>query len=270
MHGRAFGFHRAMDHAGAVLGPLLAWALLAWPKLTPDGVILWSVAPGVIAVGAVVWAMRGGTGKGEGGRGKASQDGQRATGNGQRPAAPATAASTVFFLIVGFAFVRFPETLLLLRLQDVGVPVALVPLVWAGLHVVRTSLSYSGGQWSDRVGPGRAMVVGWLIYCAVCVGLATSTAAVGAVGWFLVFGFVAVLTESPERAFVAGFVTGGGTGRRFGVYHASVGVAALLGGLVFGLVYSRLGGPWALGGSAVGGAVLCVMLLMARGPRGAG
>jgi MFS family permease len=138
------------------------------------------------------------------------------------------------------------------------------------LHVVRTSLSYSGGQWSDRVGPGRAMVVGWLIYCAVCVGLATSTAAVGAVGWFLVFGFVAVLTESPERAFVAGFVTGGGTGSRFGVYHASVGVAALLGGLVFGLVYSRLGGPWALGGSAVGGAVLCVMLLMARGPRGAG
>jgi hypothetical protein len=113
-------------------------------------------------------------------------------------------------------------------------------------------------------------VVGWLIYCAVCVGLATSAAPVGAVGWFLVFGFVAVLTESPERAFVAGFLRGGGTGSRFGVYHASVGVAALLGGLVFGVVYSRVGGPWALGASAAGGAVLCAMLLMARGPRAGG
>jgi hypothetical protein len=176
----------------------------------------------------------------------------------------------VFLLIVGFAFVRFPETLLLLRLQDVSVPVAVVPLVWAGLHVVRTSLSYAGGKWSDRVGPGRAMVVGWLIYCAVCVGLATSSAPMGAVGWFLVFGFVAVLTESPERAFVAGFLRGGGTGSRFGVYHASVGVAALLGGLVFGVVYSRVGGPWALGASAVGGAVLCVTLLVAPGARAAG
>jgi MFS family permease len=173
-------------------------------------------------------------------------------------------------LIVGFAFVRFPETLLLLRLQDVGVPVAAVPLVWAALHVVRTSLSYSGGKWSDRVGPGRAMVVGWLIYCAVCVGLATSTAVVGAVGWFLVFGFVAVLTESPERAFVAGFLSGGGTGSRFGVYHASVGAAALLGGLLFGVIYSRVSGPWALGVSAVGGVALCATLLVAPGARAAG
>jgi MFS family permease len=278
MHGRAFGFHRAMDHAGAVLGPLVAWALLAGPNLTPDGVILWSIVPGVLAVGAVLWAMRTGRGNGEGGRGEASQGGQRAAGNGQRSAAPAAtpaaghgaSPSMVFLLIVGFAFVRIPETLLLLRLQDVGVPVAMVPLVWAGLHVVRTSLSYSGGTWSDRVGPGRAMVVGWLIYCAVCVGLATSSAPIGAVGWFLVFGFVAVLTESPERAFVAGFLGGTGTGSRFGVYHASVGVAALLGGLVFGVVYSRVGGTWALGASAAGGAVLCAMLLMARGPRPAG
>jgi hypothetical protein len=260
MHGRAFGFHRAMDHGGAVLGPLLAWVLLAGAKLTPDGVILWSVVPGVVAVVAAVWAMR------------TTGDVRRETGSVKRPAAPASgpaaSSSLVFLLIVGFALVRFPETLLLLRLQDVGVPVALVPLVWAALHVVRTSLSYTGGKWSDRVGPGRAMVVGWLIYAAVCLGLATSTAAVGAVGWFLVFGFVAVLTESPERAFVAGFVGGGGTGSRFGVYHASVGVAALLGGLVFGEVYSRVGGSWALGASAVGGAVLVAVLLLRRGSTG--
>lgn len=266
MHGRAFGFHRAMDHAGAVLGPLLAWALLAGPKLTPDGVILWSVAPGVIAVGAVVWAMRG-VGEGNAGSGSVEDESPAPGTSRGREGEGRSSALLTFLLIIAFAFVRFPETLLILRLQDVGVPVALVPLVWAGLHVVRTSLSYTGGKWSDRVGPGRAMAVGWLIYCAVCVGLATSTAAMGAVGWFLVFGFVAVLTESPERAFVAGFLRGGGTGSRFGVYHASVGVAALLGGLVFGVAYARVGGPWALGASGVGGAALVVVLL-ARGGRG--
>ncbi len=261
IRGRAFGFHRTMDHAGAVIGPLVAWALLAGAGLTPDGVILWSVAPGVVAVGAVMWAMKGGTGKGEGGT----------VENAARPADPPTtteargrSSAVVFLLIVGFALVRFPETLLLLRLQDVGVPVAAVPLVWAGLHVVRTTTSYSGGHLSDRAGPGRAMVMGWLIYCAVCLGLATSSAGVGAVGWFLVFGFVAALTESPERAFVAALAGGGTTGRGFGVYHASVGGAALLGGLVFGTLYARLGGPAALGLSAAGAGLLAVLLLTRR------
>ncbi len=261
IRGRAFGFHRAMDHAGAVVGPLLAWALLTGAGLTPDGVILWSVAPGIIAVGAVVWAMKGRTGKAEGGT----------VENAAPPAdSPTTAeargrsSAVVFLLIVGFALVRFPETLLLLRLQDVGVPVAAVPLVWAALHVVRTTTSYSGGHFSDRAGPRRAMLIGWLIYGAVCVGLATSTAALGAVGWFLVFGFVAALTESPERAFVAAFVSGGGTGSRFGVYHASVGMAALAGGLVFGIAYARLGGPMALGLSGAGAGVLVLLLLTRR------
>ncbi len=260
IRGRAFGFHRAMDHAGAVVGPLLAWALISRAGLTPDGVILWSVAPGMVAVGAVVWAMRAtGKGKGEGGT---AENVKRETGDVDGRVS--TPPSLVFLLIVGFALVRFPETLLLLRLQDVGVPVALVPLVWAALHVVRTSTSYSGGHFSDRAGPRRAMLIGWLIYGAVCVGLATSTAALGAVGWFLVFGFVAALTESPERAFVAAIASGGGTGSRFGVYHASVGAAALAGGLVFGTAYARLGGPMALGLSGAGAGVLALLLVSRR------
>ena len=259
MRGRAFGFHRAMDHSGAVVGPLLAWVLLSVAGLTPDGVILWSVVPGVIAVGVAAWALR-------------------SAGNGQREARdsePVTAADSiapdrprsplfVFSLVVWFSFARFPETLLLLRLQDLRLSVALVPLVWAALHVIRTAGSYPGGKLADAFGPRRVMLGGWVLYALVCLGLATAPNALAGVGWFLVFGFVAALTESPERAFVAAVARNGKTGSGFGVYHAGVGIAALAGGLVFGTAYARMGGPMALGLSAGTAGVLAVLLLALR------
>jgi len=259
MRGRAFGFHRAMDHSGAVVGPLLAWVLLSVAGLTPDGVILWSVVPGVIAVGVAAWALR-------------------SAGNGQREAGdsePVTAADSiapdrprsplfVFSLVVWFSFARFPETLLLLRLQDLRLSVALVPLVWAALHVIRTAGSYPGGKLADAFGPRRVMLGGWVLYALVCLGLATAPNALAGGGWFLVFGFVAALTESPERAFVAAVARNGKTGSGFGVYHAGVGIAALAGGLVFGTAYARMGGPMALGLSAGTAGVLAVLLLALR------
>jgi MFS family permease len=257
MRGRAFGFHRAMDHAGAVVGPVLAWVLLSVAGLTPDGVILWSVAPGVIAVGVAAWALR------------SAGNGKRETGNVEPvaaadPIAPDRPRSPrfLFSLVVLFSFARFPETLLLLRLQDLRLSVALVPLVWAGLHVVRTLGSYPGGKLADAFGPRRVMLGGWVLYALVCLGLATAPTAVAGVGWFLVFGMVAALTESPERAFVAAGARDRKTGSGFGVYHASVGVAALAGGLVFGTAYSRMGGPEALALSAGASGVLALGLMV--------
>jgi MFS family permease len=263
MRGRAFGFHRAMDHAGAVVGPLVAWVLLSVAGLTPDGVILWSVVPGVMAVGVAAWALRGtGSGVREPGSG-ASAPALSPLIPDPRPPIPAGQRSRIVFaLVVLFALARFPETLLLLRLQDLRLSVALVPLVWAALHVIRTLGSYPGGKLADAFGPRRIMLAGWILYALVCVGLATATTALAGVGWFLVFGFVASLTESPERAFVAGFAAGRGTGSRFGLYHASVGMATLVGGLAFGTTYARMGGPVALGLSAGASGLLALGLML--------
>jgi MFS family permease len=247
-----------MDHAGAVVGPLLAAGLLG-AGFTPDGVILWSVVPGLVAVVVVFWAMR------------AVGSGKRGTGNAEPVPDPVSVAPDpprssrwVFALVVLFSFARFPETLLLLRLQDLRLSVALVPVVWAALHVIRTFGSYPGGKLADVFGPRRVMLGGWALYGLVCLGLATAPTALAGVGWFLVFGFVAALTESPERAFVAAMAGGRKTGSGFGVYHASVGLAALAGGLVFGTAYARLGGPVALGSSAAAALVLAVLLMTRR------
>lgn len=239
MRGRAFGFHRAMDHAGAVAGPLVATALLTVGGLSPSAVVLWTAVPGAMAVAMVWWALYSRR--------------ERGKGNGETlTVEPASApflfppSRFPFFLIIAFAAVRMPETLFLLRLQDLGLAVALTPVLWAALHVVRSAASYPGGWLSDRLGPLVAMAIGWVIYGAVCAGLATASGPVAGAGWFLAFGLVAAATEAAERAYVA---AAGGAGRRglaFGAYHAAAGLAALPGGIALGLVYARASGSAAL------------------------
>jgi MFS family permease len=241
VRGRAFGFHRGADHFGAVVGSLAAWLLLEQGLAVRD-VIGWSVAPGVLAFLILGLLLRR---DGPGGVPVAK------TG----PDAPSDARGRVFWapmlLLAALTFLRVPEALLLLRLQDLGVAVAAVPLVWAALHVVRSASSYPGGWLADRLGPRAAVSSGGLLFALVVAALAFRLSPAGAVAAFLLLGTVAGLTESAERTLVA-WLAPVRTGRGFGNYHALVGGAALPAGLAFGAFYQRLGGPAALGVSAVG------------------
>ncbi|HET7599663.1 MAG TPA: MFS transporter, partial [Gemmatimonadales bacterium] len=132
LRGRAFGFHRGADHLGAVLGSLGAWWLVAVSANVRE-VIGWSIAPGLLAFAILAVTLRGVPDGGAGaGGGAQSERGRRASADaaGQRFWAPVLA-------LAALTFCRIPELLLLLRLQQVGVAVAAVPLVWAALHVVR-------------------------------------------------------------------------------------------------------------------------------------
>jgi MFS family permease len=238
LRGRAFGFHRAADHFGAVLGSVLAWVLLE-RGLTVRDVIGWSAVPGLLVCLVLVPLLR---------RMPASLPAGATTRQ-------ADASGTVFWapvlLLGALTFLRLPEALLLLRLQDLGVLVAWIPLVWAGLHVVRSATSYPGGWLSDRLGPRVAVAAGGLLFALVAGALAGGVSPGAAVAVFLVLGAVAGLTESAERALVARLAPVR-TGRGFGSYHALIGVAALPAGLAFGALYQQFGGPRALEASAAG------------------
>jgi len=246
IRGRAFGYHRSMDHAGAVAGPLIAWIMLSAVGMNPAQVIAWSVIPGILAVIVVVWATRR-----IGGLHVVAHDFPEPESEIRVEATDSGihSSKSLLSLIMLFALARFPETLFLLRLQDTGVMVALIPAVWAALHIVRTLGSYPGGWLSDQIGPRFTMLLGWGLYAMVCLGLAMAPTPFGATAWFLGFGVVTVLTESPERAFVAGY-SARRRGTRFGIYHAGVGLAGLAGGLMFGAVYAGVGGTIALNISA--------------------
>jgi MFS family permease len=144
---------------------------------------------------------------------------------------------------------RLPETLLLLRLQQLGVPIAMIPLAWAALHVVRSGSSYPGGFLADRLGARWSYTLGSTVYIVTALLLATDLGMAAGLGVFLAFGVVAGLTEPAERV-VIGRLAPVRTGRGFGNYQALSGLAALPAGIGFGALYQAAGGPAALLGSA--------------------
>ncbi|HYT04293.1 MAG TPA: MFS transporter [Gemmatimonadales bacterium] len=248
LRGRAFGLQRGMDHAGAVLGPLVAWYLLASQRADVRAVIGWSLAPGVLVLMLAIWAVRDG-----GGRGGTRRDGERVVvPSPSSPVLPRLFPSGPLVAISLFYLLRMPDTLIILRSQELGVPVAVVPLLWAAVHVVRSSSSFAGGALTDRLGPGRTMWAGWLIYAGVALGMGYAGSAAAAWAWFLALGLVAGLTESPERALVAR-LAGGREGSGFGTYHGATGMAALVGGLALGAVFQARGAAAAFLASAAAG-----------------
>jgi len=170
----------------------------------------------------------------------------------RRPVPSFLIAIALFYLL------RMPETLMILRAQNLGIPVALIPLLWALLHVVRSSTSFLGGGLSDQIGPARTMWIGWLCYVALAAGMALAASAMAAWIVFLALGVVAGLTESPERALVTA-ATQSRRGSGFGVYHGLTGVAALVGGIALGLVFQRASGTTAFIVSAAGALVLAIL-----------
>jgi len=254
LRGRAFGLQRGMDHAGAVLGPILAWWLLASGSAGLRTVIGASAVPGVVVLVLAMWAVRG-----RGGLGRLGE----VRGGSDRSAQPPLTSSNLpqpshvspLLAISAFYLLRMPDTLIILRSQQLGVPVAVVPLLWAAVHVVRSASSFAGGAASDRLGPRQTMWLGWLVYAILAVGMARAGSAAAAWGWFLGLGLVAGLTESPERALVAR-LAGAHQGSGFGLYHGVTGFAALVGGVVLGMVFQRYGAGTAFLGSAAGGMAL--------------
>ncbi|GAB4373629.1 MAG: MFS transporter [Deltaproteobacteria bacterium] len=254
--GRAFGFQRALDHLGAVLGPVIAFALLAKAGLPTRSVFFLAAIPGAVAV-AILWGM--------------VRDSARGSADGTR-AGPLAGGITPEFrrylLIVAlFTLGNASDAFLILRAVDAGVPAAWVPLLWAAFHVVKSSLSTPLGILSDRWGRRKMVASGWILYAAVYAAWGIAEGPGWMVGLFLVYGLHAAATEGAERALVADFVPPDRRGTAFGWFHLAVGAAALPASLLFGVLWSRYGAGTAFGVSATLAMLAAGSLLSLRGPK---
>jgi MFS family permease len=245
IRGRAFGVHRAADHVGAIIGPLTASALIA-AGLAVREVFWLAVIPGLLAVVAA-WMAVSDVRKSEV---RGEKSGGTRVSSDLSPLTPDSSFAPLVLVLALAAFLRAPETLLILRAQDLGIGVAAIPVLWAALHVVRSVFSYPGGILVDRWGARRTLALGWLVYAGLAWAFAQAATAAQAWAVFLAFGLVAALTESPERTLVARLAPDGRHGRGFGWYHGSVSAVALPGAALFGWIYERWGGACALSLSA--------------------
>jgi MFS-type transporter involved in bile tolerance (Atg22 family) len=233
LHGRAFGFHSAADHLGAMLGSLTAWFVVS-QGMAVRNVIGWSAAPGILAVVVLAVVL-----KGQG----AIAERERKRDEKRENAVAALSAPIVMLALL--TLFRLPETLLLFRLQQLGVPIATIPLLWAGLHVVRSAASYPAGALNDRIGSSALIGIGAALFAFCLCLLGKPLPIEWAVGVFLLFGLVAACTESSERALIAR-LSPATLGKGFGTYHALTGLAALPAGLMFGFIYQKSGASDAL------------------------
>jgi len=235
IRGRAYGFHRALDHAGAVAGPVVAFLLLRELGLSLRTVFLLAAIPAAIAVVVVIVAVRE-----------------------PRPAAPAPAPvaaaapprlhrrfDRTFWTFLGavllFTLGNSTDAFLLLRATDLGVPVSWIPLLWAYLHVVKSATATIGGSLSDRFGRKPLLVSGWLLYAAVYIAFAVATAAWHVWALLGAYGLFYSLTEGTERALVADLVPAADRGSAFGWFHLAIGLGALPASLLFGVLWDRFG-----------------------------
>lgn len=235
IRGRAFGFHRAADHAGAVIGPLIAFALLRWEHLPLRTVFLIAALPAVLSVLVLVFGVR-----------EAPRE-ARAAGAWKAGAPILTGASLgrPFWMFLGsvllFTLGNSTDAFLILRANQLGVSVALVPILWAALHVVKSAASVPGGALSDRFGRKPLILAGWAVYAGVYLAFGRATATWHAWALFLVYGLFFGLTEGTQSALVADLVGRDRRGTAFGWYYLAIGVGALPASLLFGFIWDRVG-----------------------------
>lgn len=231
--GHAFGFHRAMDNAGAVVGPLLAFALLSLS--VPLGhVFLASVVPGVLVLALLVLGLPG--------RPPSSPKPETIPLPHLRWAQLDARLKGLLLAAGGLALATVPEVFLVLWARSRGLEIVWVPLIWAAASLVKSVLSWPAGALSDRVGRVPVVLVGWLSRVVLLLALAHAGSAAPTIwGLFLAYAGALALTEGAERALIGDYAPARLKGTAFGLYHLITGALTLPGALLFGAVWQEVG-----------------------------
>jgi len=273
--GRVYGFHRAMDHLGAVVGPIAATAFLYFYPDRYRTLFALTIIPGAIAVALIFFVPeRSGDVEAE----RSTTGGRGVDGDARRSAPPIERAKpetplpkefTTFMIVLTiFTLGNSTDAFLLLKLTDVAGSARFVPLMWAALHIVKAATSVLGGAWSDRVGRRAVIGLGWTVYAVVYAGFAASETLAVLLTWFLAYGFYFGLAEGTEKALVVDYVPAERRGFAFGIYYAVQGLGALAASVIFGALWKWYGAGAAFGvGAALALIATALLFLVARRPQ---
>ncbi|MBS1839076.1 MAG: MFS transporter [Actinobacteria bacterium] len=246
--GRAFGFHRAADTAGAVVGPLIGLALydLVGQRFRP---LFWvAVIPAVLSVG-FVFAIR-----------ERPHPHERHESAWSVHGLPRSYWK-VIGLIGVFGLVNFPDTLLLLRAKDLGFDYTGVVALYVLYNLTYAVGSYPAGLVSDRLSRPLVVGCGLVVFAAAYLGFGLTSTAPWAWVLFPLYGCYTALTDGVTRAWVADLVPAHSRATALGIQSAVAGVGLLVAGVWAGLAWGGSGhGPFVVSGAVV--AVLAVVVLV--------
>jgi MFS family permease len=253
MRGRAFGFHRAMDHLGAAIGPLLALVFLWLRPGELRALFLLALVPGLLVLALLLFGLR-------------------ETPAARPPREPLRLDLKPFgrdfrlFLVALAVFTlgNASDLFLLARAGDLGVQTVWLPLLWTAFHVAKSTGNWLMGHAVDRVGPRWLLLGGWLVYALVYLAFAAATEAWQVWALFGAYALFFALTEPAEKTLVANLAGRDRQGLAFGWFNFAIGIMTLPASLLFGLLYDQFGAGVAFGSSAALAVVAVVLLLGVR------
>ena len=243
--GRAFGFQRALDTFGAVLGTLIAFLFLFKYTGNYHTLFLLSFIPGAIAVICLLAFVR------ETVSPRFPEDGPPLRPEDRPPHLPYTQQFKKFLLVsVLFQLGSASYSFFVLKAHDIGIGLAFIPLVYLVYSLIYALLSKPIGRWSDKVGRVKVLPFGFLAFTLTASGFAFVQSE-----WIWLFialyGVSLAVTDGVSRAYVADLTGGKKHGSAFGLYHMLIGLAALLGATLFGLIWDRYSAQFAFILSAI-------------------
>lgn len=290
----AFSVHRALDHAGTILGALAAVYLIHWLGFTSAEVFAWSAVPGVLVVVLAIVAVR--AANADMPRAKAGVAAHAARVAASRP--PAEPAPTTplpgrlyaLLALVALSRLGLASELFLLLFAGRFVPLWAVPLLWAGLHLVKSASAFAAVPLGSRLGAHAMVVLGWTAHALVFAGfafaalrwdavfaasaMATAGGAVtrsmpasegpyvAVVGLFGAWGLYAGLSEGAEKALVSARSGPEAKGTAFGAYHMVAGLMALPASVGFGWLWDAVAPAAAFGAGSLCAAIAVGFLLL--------
>jgi len=255
--GKAYGFHRALDHTGAVVGPLMALLLLDGMHVPMRHVFLIAVIPGAIAVVLLLVALR-----------EEKREPRRRDAAG--PAGGTPALPGRFWVALGaislFSLANSSDAYLLLQAHIAGVATGMLPALWAAHHVIKALFSTKAGARSDTSGRRKLLVAGWMSYAAIYFVFPFAKTTTSFFVLFVLYAIPFTLSEGAERAWISDLVPAETRGKSFGIYYLASGLFILAGTAIFGELYEHVSPEAAFftGAALAVAAAIAVMLGRSR------
>jgi len=229
--GRLFGLHRMLDTAGAMLGTIIASILLlamTGKSSTFRWIFFLSVIPGIIAL----WILSS----------KVKEVKAKQADNAKKFSLRIRDFNPVYrrFLLVlaVFNFAQFSYAFFILRARDVGVILALIPIIYLVYNVVYAGFAVTAGKMSDKIGRKNVLSAGYLLFGLVALGFALAANSISVWFLFALYGLFMAITDGVSRAYVSDLVKAENRGFALGAYHSIVGITVLPANLIGGFLWN--------------------------------
>jgi MFS family permease len=267
--GRVFGYHWAMDHAGAAVGPLLATLFLYFAPDDYRLLFALTIIPGALAVVTLLRVPEV-IDKPKG----LSPPELPIESRGDEPSGSSVnlprPLKKYLWILAIFTLGNSSDAFLLLQLSHAGVPLMGLTLLWSAQHAIKALITMRGGILSDRLGRRTLIISGWIIYAIVYAGFAFSQTIYGLVSWFLLYSTYAAAVEGSEKALVADLTPDDLRATAYGWHAAVQGFGALAAGVFFGLLWQFFGAPVAFLTGASLALVAALLLVLSHDVHGGG